>query len=364
MADIPTPPKLPPAPAPLPGTAPAEGDTLPAEQIVATLTFWQLPWVQNLLPLLTSFLVHAVLITLALIIGRAVVVISKTVTQEQITIPDTTLAENGPVGGVPNPGLGGDPNRAAAQDSYKDVPPDGLNNKPNTQLTQSLVQSSDGSADAASVFASGPKLTTGTGKGKTGGGEASGGVAGFGVPGGGGGSGPKSAFMGVGGNARLICYVCDASGSMMNKRASLVRKIQESIDTLRPTQAFSIIFFADEKPQSLNQSLVLANGDNKKKAYDFLSNVQMRGSTDPIPGLELAFKQKPQLVYLLTDGDFPDNEAVVKKITALNADKKVKINTIAFVSKGDTEQAFIEVLTRIARENGGVFARKAEEELN
>jgi len=87
-----------------------------------------------------------------------------------------------------------------------------------------------------------------------------------------------------------------------------------------------------------------------------------RGSTDPIPGLELAFKQQPDLIYLLTDGDFPDNAAVLKFIREHNVGAhKAKINTIAFMDHG---AAYEKVLQDIARENDGVFRYVSNEELS
>jgi hypothetical protein len=104
-----------------------------------------------------------------------------------------------------------------------------------------------------------------------------------------------------------VVYVCDASGSMMNKMVPLKKQLKISIDQLQPSQFFSIIFFADQKPQALAQQLVMASPDNKRKAYDFLYTVN--------------------------------------------------INTITFVSDSDNDVEFIKNLTDIAKENGGTFER-------
>ena len=76
-------------------------------------------------------------------------------------------------------------------------------------------------------------------------------------------------------------------------------------------------------------------------------------TTDPIPGLKLAFEQHPQLIYLLTDGDFPDNDAVLREIHKLDPDRKVKINTFAFLASSDNDPAFVNILGKIAKESGG-----------
>ena len=71
-------------------------------------------------------------------------------------------------------------------------------------------------------------------------------------------------------------------------------------------------------------------------------------------------------MYLLTDGDFPDNDAVKTDVQRLSRDKKTKINTILFVpGDGGTEasKSFVELMKQIAKDNGGVFSHVEENEL-
>src|SRR5260221_71789 len=72
--------------------------------------------------------------------------------------------------------------------------------------------------------------------------------------------------------------------------------------------------------------------ERKLKYEKYLTDVRAAGSTDHVTSLELAFKMKPQLIYLLNDGDFEDNKKVLDKINSLQAaaNPKVKINTIVF----------------------------------
>ena len=295
------------------------------------------------------------------------------VVQEQIIVPDASFTD-GQVGGIPNPGLGGDPNRAAAQDQFKDVAvnSEGWANKPSQTLTASLMGGGQGDKPGRDVDHR-RRANVGAGQRQRapdkarawarGTGDGGGPLAAFGVPGGGGGIGPKFMGQGTGGNTRSIAFVCDASGSMMNKMVPLKNELKRTIDQLRVMQAFSVIFFADQKPQALAQQLVMASPDNKRKAYDFLQNVSTAGQTDPIPALDLAFKQKPQLIFFLTDGDFPDNNAVLSHVRELNKDHTVKINTIAFVGDSDNDVEFIKILSDIAKENGGVFKKVSQDEV-
>ena len=83
--------------------------------------------------------------------------------------------------------------------------------------------------------------------------------------------------------------------------------------------------------------------------------VTTTGTTNPIPPLEMAFKLKPKLIYLLTDGDFPDNDAVKAAIDRLNKDKAARVNVILFGSGKEASRPFVDLMKQIARENGGAF---------
>jgi hypothetical protein len=184
----------------------------------------------------------------------------------------------------------------------------------------------------------------------------------FGTPGGGG-LGLKGPIFGNSGNARKIAFVCDASGSMLSKFSTLRRELSKSVQSLKPVQSFSLVFFQEQTCMYLEQNLVMATPGNKLRADRFLETVVPRASTNPIPALELAFKEKPDLIYLLTDGDFPDNAAVLNRIHQLDKDATVKINTIAFVGDQDNDTDFMKLLQQIAKETGGVYRFVRESDL-
>jgi hypothetical protein len=346
-------------------------DETPGEQDDAVpQSFWQIPFVQDILPFITSLLLHLAIIGLGIAFyqtARIMVQASK----EPVIIPDATIIEGAEVGGIPHPGLGGDETRDAAQDQFKDVPPDstGIADKPSTSLQMALVGGGGGDNDdnAIAVGASGGAFGKGTGTGigsgtgvGSGTGDGGGPLAPFGIPGGGGGIGPKSPFMGVSGNAMKVVYLCDSSGSMMNKFDTLRQELRKAADSLKPIQSFDIIFFSEDSFVALDKQLMLATPEVKRKAYDFLDKTAPHGSSDPIPGLRAAFGAQPQLIYMLTDGDFPNNAQLLEELRKLNKDKKVKINTIAFMDRGDEYE---KLLKQVAEENGGAFKFVEEREL-
>src|SRR5438067_7527732 len=180
-------PALPPG---LPTDAPA-----PEEDVLPPLPFWQQPFVQNVVPLLTSIAVHLAIILIGIFTIHAVVQ-SRAVTQEQIIIPDASIGA-GDVGGIPNPGIDGDPNRPAASDLVpENTRSEGWNRQPSKSLQAAVL---GGSGDTASDTMIGVGAGQSLGKGKgvgVGSGDADGASASFGPPGGGRGIGPRG-FMGV-----------------------------------------------------------------------------------------------------------------------------------------------------------------------
>ena len=172
-------------------------------------------------------------------------------------------------------------------------------------------------------------------------------------------------------NARRIVFLCDAAGSMINKMPALKKQLGNAVNGLTPAQSFDVIFFRNEGCESFAKSrhidgLAPATPEMKKAFAGkdgFLDGVETSGSEDPIPGIEAAFKSAPDTIYLLTDGDFPDNDAVLKKIAMMDKDHKVKINTIAFTSADDNDNDFLELLKKIAKDSGGVYKHVKERDL-
>src|SRR5687768_1548414 len=286
------------------------------EHIEPRVSFWQEPWVQNALPFVTSLVIHVTLILMGFLLIKPYIK-GQDVSQEQVFIPDAAIVE-GDVGGIPNPGLGGDPTRPAASDLVpENSQSDGWNKLPSKSL-QAAVLGGSGESDTNTMIGIGAGQSLGRGKGVgVGSGDGSGAAAPFGVPGGGMGAGPK--FMGLGsggGNVKTVAYVCDASGSMMGLPFDLLKiELKKAVDMLNPAQAFNVCFFQKGGTEPFNkQAMVVANPANKAKAYQWLNDMTVASNSDPIPSLKLVFGQRPNLMYLLTDGAFDDNEAVIAEI--------------------------------------------------
>jgi hypothetical protein len=287
-----------------------------------------------------------------------------------------TENDSGPPGGVPNTGVQDDAFKQAAQlMSLEGGKQDGWASKAGPTLDMKAAGGTAGDSEPSSLIGLGAGALGGGGRsvgshnGDSAGADTEGGsgpLAIFGTPGGGA-IGLHGPVFGSGGNARRIVFVCDATGSMLNKMSVLQAQLQDAVTALKPYQSFNIVFFYDgPKVQAADMNALLpATPENKRNAFKFLENVTSTGQTDPIPALQLAFRQKPDLVYLLSDGGLDDNLRTNKEVTdeidRLNPGHKVKINTIMFDGYQEEAEA---VMTKIAKDTGGKYRYVKESDLN
>lgn len=175
--------------------------------------------------------------------------------------------------------------------------------------------------------------------------------------------GKRIGFYEAGGNAYHAVYVIDRSGSMMDQLDHVKREMLESISHMSPEQDFHVIFFADDKPRESSAGmLVPAIPENTTPVADFINDMTAEGRTDPVPAIKRAFEVLSQadpdkhgkIIYLLTDGVFPDNQKVLDTIHRLDPKKEVAICTILF---NDSSPKAIEVLQQIAMETRGQFRK-------
>ena len=172
--------------------------------------------------------------------------------------------------------------------------------------------------------------------------------------------GPRSAFFGGGANAHHIVYVIDRSGSMVETLDTVRTELLISISRLAPKQDFHLIMFAKGLPLEVPaRRLMPATAENKEAAAKFLESVRAMGQSDPIPALQRAFavlaradKRPGRLIYLLTDGNFPDNAAVLAVLRKLNGGKQVAINTYLYGRRPPEAE---KVMRQIAKEHGGRY---------
>jgi uncharacterized protein with von Willebrand factor type A (vWA) domain len=208
-----------------------------------------------------------------------------------------------------------------------------------------------------------------------GGGLAGGGWAQFGPGSGGSGHGPRSAFLGSGGNAHHVVFCIDASGSMAlagrsggsefdNVRAQMLT----SISRLAAVQDFHIVMFQSGPPIEMPaRRLLPVSPETRTAAARWLGEVVPHGAgSDPVPALNRCFDvlagadkaRKGKQIFLLTDGAFPDNEEVLRCIKNRNKARDVHVFTYLYGEQED--QSAIKLMKDIAFETGGKYKNVAD----
>jgi hypothetical protein len=182
-------------------------------------------------------------------------------------------------------------------------------------------------------------------------------LSGEGGLGSGGLGGPGSAETGVGffgtrGSAKSVVFVVDMSGSMDNGRLGRAQQeLVRSIHKLHVTQYFYVIFFNDRAVPMFYptpaRDLVPATPLMKRKVTRWINERRAGQDTEPEEALVMALSFKPNVIYVLTDGEFPPNcrEIIKEKNTSGTI-----INTIALQSREG-----IPLLEQIASDNNGEF---------
>ncbi|MBC7782592.1 MAG: hypothetical protein H7144_02040 [Burkholderiales bacterium] len=345
-----------------------------ADESVARLPhggYWTRPEVARWTGVVTSVVLHAALIILGLLLipdVRAKLSDMMPI-QEQTIIPTAELATDTP-GSIPNPGMNNDASRAVAQNTDASVSQsESWAERKSENLSQTLNSSAAGDASSSpigmSVKTSGLAASSGNNLAK------------FGVPGGGQGIGPKGAVFGNGGNAYKIVFICDATGSMLDRWPVLVRELRTTVARLKPVQTFNVVLFRDGTVLALDKSkLIDASTPNKKKLDEFLAKTGPAGATKPAEAIDLAMKLRPDLVYVLVDpqifttmSETRDAEGnFAQAIRTARGGQNVRINFVMFHTRnaGKTapeNQSAIKKLTEMAKEFGGSFANVSLEDL-
>jgi len=186
--------------------------------------------------------------------------------------------------------------------------------------------------------------------------------SGRGGPGGGGplpwGRGGLDIFPPVPG-AKKVVYVVDRSGSMTDSIDYVKYELKRSISELTEDKEFHVVFYSSGPPVEMpTRRLVNATERNKQLAFEFIDGVVPQGETDPSKALERAFACNPELIYLLTDGEF--DKTIVGLVKRLNARGEAAVSTILFVYRPPEAER---MLKQIAEENRGEYKFVSPEDL-
>ncbi len=163
----------------------------------------------------------------------------------------------------------------------------------------------------------------------------------------------KTTFFGIPARGQFFVYVVDCSGSMLDDdrltRATI--ELRRSVFALQEPQKFEVIFYNNESiPMPGGPRPRTADLQAKNQLLGWLRLIEPDGGTEPRPAMKQALMLRPDAVFLLSDGVFP--EGTVDEVARLNT-RKVPIHCVDLAGglAGDH-------LKRIATASGGQYASR------
>ena len=158
-------------------------------------------------------------------------------------------------------------------------------------------------------------------------------------------------------DAHRQVFVIDRSGSMTDSIMYVKYELKRTIRAMTPSDQFHIIFYSTGPAVEMpTMKLLPATNSNKLLAFDFIDGIVPVGGTDPSEALKAAFKLKPEVIHLLSDGEFESK--ILGLIDKFNARKEVRVNTLCFLYPGGGA-----ALESIAARNGGSYKFIRDEDL-
>lgn len=173
----------------------------------------------------------------------------------------------------------------------------------------------------------------------------------------------KTDFCGIEGGGNHFVYLVDSSRSMGRAFQSARQELIRSIQSLKEDQRFYVIFF-DASPDYMRirdaatdeTASLLASDVNKAALAKWAAQVQMDDGRAPYEPLEFALQLNPDVIFLLSDGEFPARieELLNQRNHVVNLfgerQRKSIVHTIGYHSQQGQER-----MIRIADQNGGKY---------
>ncbi len=117
-------------------------------------------------------------------------------------------------------------------------------------------------------------------------------------------------LFGVKAQGAKFVYVLDRSGSTDGKLLAAAKaEILASIEKIDDVHQFQLVVY-NERPKAFNPAgpsgqLAFGTDANRSEVKRFLGTFEADGGTDHVAALSMAIRMRPDVVFLLTDGDKP-----------------------------------------------------------
>jgi hypothetical protein len=173
----------------------------------------------------------------------------------------------------------------------------------------------------------------------------------------------KIQFCGVEGGGNHFVYLVDSSGSMGAGFESARAELLSSIDVLKPEQRFYVVFFDAEPdymrladPQQDDSRSAYATAENKRLLKRWAMRITKNKGRAPYEPLKFALGLRPDVIFLLSDGEFPQGiEDLLKETNRVenlfgDSDPISIVHTIGYHSREGESR-----MRRIAQQNQGQY---------
>ncbi|MGL6225837.1 MAG: vWA domain-containing protein [Thermoguttaceae bacterium] len=167
---------------------------------------------------------------------------------------------------------------------------------------------------------------------------------------------------GLSGTGYRFAFVFDRSGSMGEFGGKPIQaaksELLQAIDSLKSTHQMMILFYNHKSdlifpnPKSANH-LIYATDVNKELAVNFVGSIFPEGGTNHADALLRAARFKPDVIFLLTDGESKDDLNSGERDRVSRATAGIQINVIQFGIGANPPRT--NYLKEIARSNGGAY---------
>ena len=117
-------------------------------------------------------------------------------------------------------------------------------------------------------------------------------------------------LFGVKAKGAKFVYVLDRSGSTEGKLLAAAKaEILASIEKIDDVHQFQLVVY-NERPKAFNPAgpngqLAFGTDSNRAAVKKFLDSFEADGGTDHVAALSMAIRMRPDVIFLLTDGDKP-----------------------------------------------------------
>jgi hypothetical protein len=185
----------------------------------------------------------------------------------------------------------------------------------------------------------------------------------------------QTSVFGLGGNARRIAFVIDATGSLIDTFPFVIAELKRTIADLSDRQAFTIIFFSgDGTIEVPPPGLHPANAEIKSRVTAWIDpashNVVTAGRGSPVGAIQQALRYRPELIFLLSDNITGQGQYEIEQQQLLNEIRRAntagtKINTIQFIYPDPLERMGLKgTMELIAEQSGGLYKFISAKDLN